>query len=48
MELIRFATFQAVSFTLAGSLFLYMFLVFIKWCITQMGKDARPARPARR
>jgi len=28
---IRFAVFQAVSFTLAGSLFFYMFIRFLRW-----------------
>jgi len=44
MELIRFETFQAITFALGASVFFYFFISWIKWIMREMGKGARPAR----
>jgi hypothetical protein len=44
MELIRFETFQAITFVLASSMFLFFMISWIKWIVRQMGKTGRPAR----
>lgn len=38
-SLIRFDVFQAMSFTLAGSLFLYMLIRLTGWFIKRLFKD---------
>lgn len=43
MTLITFETFQAISFTLAASLFLYLVVAWFSWFISEL----RPKKPSR-
>lgn len=44
-NLISFETFQVLSFSLAASLWLFMTMAFIKWCIRSVrDKTTRPGR----
>lgn len=43
-EIIRFETFQVISFALASSLFLYFTVGFVKWFVRGIIIKARPGR----
>jgi len=42
--MIRFETYQALSFTIAGSLFVFMTLAFITWFIRELFRNNRRKR----
>ena len=44
-NLIHFSVYQAVSFTIAGSLFLFMFVSVVSWFMTELKKESDHQKP---